>query len=189
MVRTARKPKEQEPLEKALWKSSSKLRRNMDAAEHKHIVPGLILVKYVSDAFVDFHARLAAEGGKAEGANPEDADEYRAERIFFFPANKWWSWLQERTRLSDVDKDVDAAIVQGGQRNVSSTRIGNLQVVMPPQDVLLSWNRVPDRTHDRQRLNSVENRCQSNLRNTLLPKLMSGELPVGEMTRLSRSAI
>ena len=53
---------------------------NMDAAEHKHVVLGLIFLKYISDAFEAKHAELDAQ--RSERADPEDPDEYRAENIF-----------------------------------------------------------------------------------------------------------
>ena len=57
---------------------ADKLRNNMDAAEYKHVVLGLIFLKYISDAFDELHAKLAAGEGEHEGADPEDRDEYRA---------------------------------------------------------------------------------------------------------------
>ncbi len=110
MARTAKKTKEQEPLEKTLWKSADKLRKNMDAAEYKHIVLGLIFLKYISDAFEELHAKLAAGEGEFEGADPEDADEYRAENVFFVPANARWPYLQARAKLPEIGKDVDEAM-------------------------------------------------------------------------------
>ncbi|HHJ13151.1 MAG TPA: SAM-dependent DNA methyltransferase [Gammaproteobacteria bacterium] len=98
------------PWKKTLWKSADKLRKNMDAAEYKHIVLGLIFPKYISDAFEELHAKLAAGEGEYEGADPEDADEYRAENVFFVPANARWSWLQARAKLPEIGKDVDEAM-------------------------------------------------------------------------------
>ena len=71
-----------EPLEKQLWKTADKLRKNIDAAEYKHVVLGLIFLKYISDAFEELYARLNAE--KAQGADPEDKDEYKAENVFLY---------------------------------------------------------------------------------------------------------
>ena len=62
--------------EAKLWAAADALRNNMDAAEYKHVVLGLIFLKYISDAFEAKHAELAAQ--KAQGADPEDPDEYRA---------------------------------------------------------------------------------------------------------------
>ncbi len=53
--------KQEEPLEKQLWKAADKLRKNIDAAEYKHVVLGLIFLKYISDAFEELYARLKAE--------------------------------------------------------------------------------------------------------------------------------
>lgn len=64
----------QEPIEKQLWKSADKLRKNIDAAEYKHIVLGLIFLKYISDAFEDLHNKLKSGKGEYKGADPEDKD-------------------------------------------------------------------------------------------------------------------
>ena len=61
--------------EAKLWQAANALRNNMDAAEYKHVVLGLIFLKYISDAFEAKHAELDAQRG--EGADPEDPDEYR----------------------------------------------------------------------------------------------------------------
>ena len=69
--------------EATLWAAADKLRNNMDAAEYKHVVLGLIFLKYISDAFEERHEELLKE--VAQGADPEDPDEYRAENIFWVP--------------------------------------------------------------------------------------------------------
>ena len=81
----AKAPKKQddEPLEKQLWKAADKLRKNIDAAEYKHVVLGLVFLKYISDAFEEHFAKLQAGIGDYAGADPEDRDEYQAENIFF----------------------------------------------------------------------------------------------------------
>ena len=66
---------ENNELEKTLWAAADKLRSNMDAAEYKHVVLGLIFLKYISDAFNDLHQKLTENQGDYEGANPEDPDE------------------------------------------------------------------------------------------------------------------
>ena len=71
-----------EPLEKQLWKAADKLRKNIDAAEYKHVVLGLMFLKYISDTFEELHARLKAGEGDLAGADPEDKDEYQAENVF-----------------------------------------------------------------------------------------------------------
>ena len=69
--------------EAKLWLTADKLRNNMDAAEYKHVVLGLIFLKYISDAFEERHQKLLAE--VSEGADPEDPDEYRADNVFWVP--------------------------------------------------------------------------------------------------------
>ncbi len=80
-----------EPLEKQLWKAADKLRKNIDAAEYKHIALGLVFLKYISDSFEELHARLLAGEGEDAGADPEDRDEYKAENVFFVPPAARWS--------------------------------------------------------------------------------------------------
>ena len=63
-------------LEQSLWKSADKLRKNIDAAEYKHVVLGLIFLQYISDAFNDLYETLKAGEGEYAGADPEDRDEY-----------------------------------------------------------------------------------------------------------------
>lgn len=77
----------QEPIEKQLWKTADKLRKNIDAAEYKHVILGLIFLKYISDAFKELHNKLLTGEGECAGADPEDRDEYQAENVFFVPAN------------------------------------------------------------------------------------------------------
>src|SRR5438477_1280144 len=79
-------------LEAKLWAAADALRNNMDAAEYKHVVLGLIFLKYISDAFEAKHAELEAQ--KAQGADPEDADEYRAQNIFWVPREARWAHLK-----------------------------------------------------------------------------------------------
>lgn len=100
----------QESLETQLWKSADKLRKNIDAAEYKHVVLGLIFLRFISDAFGALYAKLEAGEGEYEGADPEDRDEYRAENVFFVPPPARWSYLQSRAKTVEIGKDVDAAM-------------------------------------------------------------------------------
>jgi type I restriction enzyme M protein len=101
---------ENNELEKTLWAAADKLRSNMDAAEYKHIVLGLIFLKYISDAFSDLHGRLRAGEGECEGADPEDADEYLAHNIFFVPEKARWQYLQDRAKQPEIGKWLDEAM-------------------------------------------------------------------------------
>ena len=106
---TAKSDKE-EPLEKQLWKAADKLRKNIDAAEYKHVVLGLIFLKYISDSFEELFTKLQGGAGDYAGADPEDKDEYKAENIFFVPQQARWSFLLGKAKLPDVGSHVDAAM-------------------------------------------------------------------------------
>jgi type I restriction enzyme M protein len=94
--------------EAELWRMADALRGSMDAAEYKHVVLGLIFLKYISDAFEEMHAKLEAE--KAQGADPEDPDEYRAQSIFWVPPEARWAHLKAQARQSTVGQLVDDAM-------------------------------------------------------------------------------
>jgi type I restriction enzyme M protein len=100
--------KETETIEKQLWAAADKLRKNIDAAEYKHIVLGLIFLKHISDAFEIMHVKLVAD--EDDGADSEDRDEYKAENIFFVPPSSRWSYLRSRAKLPEIGKDIDAAM-------------------------------------------------------------------------------
>ena len=94
--------------ESELWEMADTLRGAMDAAEYKHVVLGLIFLKYISDAFEERHAGLEAE--RAEGANPEDPDEYRAENIFWVPPEARWANLKNQAPQPTIGQTVDGAM-------------------------------------------------------------------------------
>jgi type I restriction enzyme M protein len=100
----------EEPIEKQLWKAADKLRKNIDAAEYKHVVLGLIFLKYISDAFEELHTKLKSGKGDYAGADPEDKDEYKAENVFFVPEIARWSFLQSKAKLPTIGKEVDNAM-------------------------------------------------------------------------------
>lgn len=89
-----------------LWASADKLRGNLDAAEYKHVVLGLIFLKYISDAFDQLHTKLAADSR----SDPEDRDEYVAENVFWVPENARWKALQAQSKLPEIGTKIDAAM-------------------------------------------------------------------------------
>jgi type I restriction enzyme M protein len=97
--------------EAKLWLTADKLRNNMDAAEYKHVVLGLIFLKYISDTFEEHHAKLIAGQGDYKGANAEDPDEYKAENVFWVPKEGRWSHLQASAKQPTIGKIVDDAMV------------------------------------------------------------------------------
>lgn len=96
--------------EAKLWLAADKLRNNMDAAEYKHVVLGLIFLKYISDAFEELHQKLIAGEGEYEGADPEDADEYRAENVFWVPPEARWQHIQDNAKQPTIGKLIDEAM-------------------------------------------------------------------------------
>src|SRR5436190_6448813 len=91
--------------EAKLWQAADALRNNMDAGEYKHVVLGLIFLKYISDAFEAKHAELAAQ--RKQGADPEDQDEYRAANIFWVPKEARWPHLKAQAPQPTIGKTVD----------------------------------------------------------------------------------
>src|SRR6516165_9730390 len=91
--------------EEKLWQAADKLRGHMDAAEYKHVVLGLIFLKYISDAFKEQHDALKSEG------DPEDRDEYMADNVFWVPKIARWENLQKNAKQTTVGKLIDDAMV------------------------------------------------------------------------------
>ena len=106
-------------LEKKLWQAADKLRSNMDAAEYKHVVLGLIFLKYISDSFQEKHEELKHE----EYAVAEDRDEYLRYNIFWVPENARWDFLQKNAKQPDIGKLVDNAMELIEKDNPSLKRI------------------------------------------------------------------
>ena len=106
--------------ETELWAAANALRGNMDAAEYKHVVLGVIFLKYISDAFSERHAQLEAE--RAEGADPEDRDFYIGENVFWVPPEARWAHLQARAKQPSIGSDVDAAMAAIERDNPDALR-------------------------------------------------------------------
>jgi type I restriction enzyme M protein len=103
--------------EAKLWQMADGLRNNMDAAEYKHVVLGLIFLKYISDAFEAKHAELEAQ--KKKGADPEDPDEYRAVNIFWVPPEARWQYLKSMAPQPTIGQLVDDAMAAIERDNAS----------------------------------------------------------------------
>jgi type I restriction enzyme M protein len=92
--------------EKKMWLAADKLRSNMDAAEYKHVVLGLMFLKYISDSFEELREKLSKE----KNADVEDPEEYQAENVFFVPEKARWKYIQNRAKLPDIGKIIDNAM-------------------------------------------------------------------------------
>ena len=95
--------------EAELWQMADALRGSMDAAEYKHVVLGLIFLKYISDAFEEKQAQLETE--LADGADPEDPDEYLAQNIFWVPTEARWTYIKASAPQPTIGQIVDDAMV------------------------------------------------------------------------------
>jgi type I restriction enzyme M protein len=109
--------------EAKLWQMADGLRNNMDAAEYKHVVLGLIFLKYISDAFEAKHAELKTQ--RKKGADPEDPDEYKAASIFWVPKEARWSYLKANAPQPTIGTLVDDAMAAIERDNPS------LKTVLP----------------------------------------------------------
>ncbi len=94
--------------EVTLWKAADVLRGHMDAAEYKHVVLGLIFLKYISDAFQARYNALVAE--QDAGADPEDKDEYTAEGVFWVPPDARWQTIRDNAKQATIGVTIDRAM-------------------------------------------------------------------------------
>ena len=112
MAKSKKNNNTEEPIKKQLWKAADKLRKNIDAAEYKHIVLGLIFLKYISDAFEERYALIQQD--VSQGADPEDRDEYLSDLygapVFFVPPSARWSFLRTHAKQPTIGKTVDDAM-------------------------------------------------------------------------------
>ena len=92
--------------EQQLFKAADKLRKNIDAAEYKYVVLGLVFIKYISESFNELYQKLEND----EESDPEERDEYLAENVFFVPSNARWSHLHNNAKLSSIGEIIDEAM-------------------------------------------------------------------------------
>jgi len=109
-----KKSNKHESIEATLWQSADKLRKNMDAAEYKHVVMGLIFLKYISDAFEVLHSKLVNGKGDYEGADLEDPNEYTAEKVFFVPPVARWKPISNNAKKTEILLDNGKKVDIGG---------------------------------------------------------------------------
>jgi len=109
MPKTKKANNKSESFEATLWQAADKLRKNIDAAEYKHIVLGLIFLKYVSEAFESLRAQLVKSEGKFAGADPEEPNEYTAEKVFFVPPIARWQVISDNAKKTEI-------ILQNGKK-------------------------------------------------------------------------
>lgn len=99
--------------ESQLFKAADKLRKNIDAAEYKNVVLGLIFLKYISDSFSELYEKLEVD----DMSDPEDRDEYLAKNIFFVPEKSRWKNIQAQAKLPEIGKILDDAMEEIEKEN------------------------------------------------------------------------
>ncbi|CAN7593020.1 class I SAM-dependent DNA methyltransferase [Terrabacter sp. LjRoot27] len=116
MVRAAKKAAPAKSLERRLWDAADALRGNQEPSEYKHIVLGLVFLKYISDRFEarrrNLAAELTADGIPAERIAEflEARDEYASHNVFWVPVDARWSTIQSRAKLASIGSDLDTAM-------------------------------------------------------------------------------
>jgi type I restriction enzyme M protein len=123
--------------EAKLWAAANALRGSMDGAEYRHVVLGLIFLKYISDAFEACHGQLEAE--RDQGADPEDPDEYRAENIFWVPPEARWSHLQKKARQPAIGELVDQAMTAVERDNPSPRGVLRKEELATRAPIVWRW--------------------------------------------------
>lgn len=116
--------------EKKLWSAADALRGSMDASEYKHVVLGLIFLKYISDSFLERYKELVAEGEGFE----EDKDEYTMENIFYVPKEARWDYISENSKSSEIGKIVDKAMESIEKENKQLKNILPINYARPELD-------------------------------------------------------
>ena len=116
--------------EETLWKSADKLRGSMDAGDYKHVVLGLIFLKYISDKFETKHDELVQEDMGFE----EDRDEYLAENIFWVPKEARWSHIMDNAKNEKIGQYIDDALILIEKENPSLKGVLDKRYARPEID-------------------------------------------------------
>lgn len=116
--------------EETLWKAADKLRGSMDSGEYKHVVLGLIFLKYISDKFETKYNELLEEGEGFE----EDSDEYEAENIFWVPKESRWGFIKDNAKDSKIGQFIDDAMILIEKENPSLKGVLDKRYARPEID-------------------------------------------------------
>lgn len=116
--------------EETLWKAADKLRGSMDSGEYKHVVLGLIFLKYISDKFETKYEELVEEGDGFE----EDRDEYAHENIFWVPKEARWGFIKDNAKDSKIGQYIDDAMIEIEKENPSLRGVLDKRFARPELD-------------------------------------------------------
>ena len=115
--------------EKQIWDAACILRGNIDAAEYKHVILGLIFLKYISDSFEKKYEELLSEGEGFE----EDIDEYEADNVFFVPQEARWQAIADAAHTPEIGKVIDNAMLEIEKAN------NRLKDILPKILISAGW--------------------------------------------------
>lgn len=116
--------------EETLWKAADKLRGSMDSSEYKHVVLGLIFLKYISDKFETKYNELLEEGEGFE----EDRDEYTYENIFWVPKEARWGFIKDHAKEAKIGQYIDDAMIEIEKENPSLRGVLDKRYARPELD-------------------------------------------------------
>ncbi|MDA2175224.1 class I SAM-dependent DNA methyltransferase [Bacillus cereus] len=116
--------------EETLWKAADKLRGSMDSGEYKHVVLGLIFLKYISDKFETKYNELIEEGDGFE----EDRDEYEAENIFWVPTQARWDFIKDNAKETKIGQIIDDAMILIEKENTTLKGVLDKRYARPEID-------------------------------------------------------
>ena len=102
--------------EETLWSAADKMRNNMDPAEYKHVVLGLIFLKYISDSFEEVAGKIKADPEYYEGQE-EDRDAYLAENVFWVPQKARWEYIKNNAKKPEIGRMIDDAMDARDRKN------------------------------------------------------------------------
>ena len=119
--------------EETLWAAADKMRNNMDPAEYKHVVLGLIFLKYISDSFEEVFNKIKGAGDSYEGQE-EDKDAYSAEGVFWVPAEARWDFLKTNAKKPEIGKLIDNAMIAIEKDNPSLKGVLSKNYARPDLD-------------------------------------------------------
>lgn len=147
---------------------ADKLRKNIDAAEYKHVVLGLIFLRYISEAFAELYNKLKRGQGEYAGADPEDKDEYKAENVYFFTC----------LLINHVVDELQSSVYGSVFDTITTTTFKENIITIPTESEIREFNASVSPYFKKILKNQKQINTLENLRDTLLPKLMSGEVRI-----------
>ncbi|MDN5046055.1 type I restriction-modification system subunit M N-terminal domain-containing protein [Aliarcobacter butzleri] len=149
------KEKNQKSMEETLWKSANKLRGSVESSEYKHIVLGLIFLKFVSDTFEERREKLLAEGKESF---VDMVEFYTMENVFYLPAESRWSYIKQNAKQDDIAFKIDTALATIEKNNPSLkgalpdnyfSRLGlDVSKLSSLIDTINNINTIEDKGHD-----------------------------------------